>query len=115
MMSIKQKTETNQLTITKADKGHTKIIINNKDNKFTKLTHDITNTLQKKRVSSCLNNSKHIINKDEKWKLINLNPRIPTIHATVNKTGNLIRPIINWKNAPYTNWQRHLIIYYTIN
>jgi hypothetical protein len=58
MTSIKQKIEANHL-ITKADEGNTTVIMKNEDynkkideiikgNTFTKLTHDITNTLQKR-------------------------------------------------------------------
>lgn len=74
MNSIKEKIEANHLIITKADKGNTTVLKQGynkkidefiKGNKFTKLTHDISNTLQK-RVCNYLNNSKYTINKDEK-------------------------------------------------
>jgi hypothetical protein len=112
MKGIKQKIELNHLTITKTHKGNTTVILKTNDynmkidefiksNKFTTLTHDIMTTLQKK-VRNYLNTSKHVINKDEKWKFVNMNPRATKIHATVklHKRGNPIRPIVTLKECP---------------
>jgi hypothetical protein len=111
MKNIKPKIKTNHIIITKEDKRNTTVIIREEDynkkidefiigNNFTKLTHDITNTLQK-RVRNGLNNSRHIINKDEKW-THKCEPKTPTLHATVklHETGNPIRPIVSWKECP---------------
>jgi hypothetical protein len=112
MKSIKHKIDINSLIVTKADKGNTTVIIkkeeyNNKieefitQNQFTKLAQDITNTIQK-RIRNYLNRSKYIINKHEKWKFINMNPRARKTHATVklHKIDKPIRPIVNWKQCP---------------
>jgi len=49
-----------------------------------------------------INNCQNIIQKEEKWKFINLKPTSPTIRGLVklHKKDTRIRPIINWKNAP---------------
>jgi hypothetical protein len=43
-----------------------------------------------------------IIQKDEGWKYINLNPTPSTTRGLIKtrKEDSSIRPIVNWKNAP---------------
>ena len=61
----------------------------------------ITNKLQSD-IRTTINNCQNIIQKEEKWKFINLKPTSPTIRGLVklHKKGTRIRPIINWMNAP---------------
>jgi len=51
---------------------------------------------------SNINERQIIIQKDERWKYINLNPTAPTIRGLIkiHKEGSPIRPIVNWKNSP---------------
>jgi hypothetical protein len=43
-----------------------------------------------------------ILQKDKRWKYINLNPPPPVIRGLIkiHKEDSSIRPIVNWKNAP---------------
>jgi hypothetical protein len=43
-----------------------------------------------------------IIQKDERWKYINLNPNPPTIRGLIkiHKEDSPIRSVVNWKSAP---------------
>jgi hypothetical protein len=43
-----------------------------------------------------------IIQKDEKWKYINLSTTTPTIRGLIkiHNEDSPVRPIINWKNSP---------------
>jgi sugar (pentulose or hexulose) kinase len=72
--------------------------INN--NNFTELSH-ITNKLQQ-ITRNCINNCKHIIKPNDKWKCINMNPSAPHICGTIklHKQGKPIRPIVNWIDNP---------------
>jgi hypothetical protein len=109
---IKKKITDNKLIITKADKGNTLVILqkdvyNEKvkefmiQNNFTKLTHDITSK-QQRTIRSSLNKCKDIINRDTKWKYVNMNPSAPHIFGLIklHKPQNPIRPIVNWKDSP---------------
>jgi hypothetical protein len=93
MKTIEQKIEHNQLIITKADKGNTLVIIYKDEynmkideflitNNFMKLTKDITN---KQQIKTCkeINKCQNIINKEEKWKYINMNPSVSRLHGTM--------------------------------
>jgi hypothetical protein len=62
---------------------------------------DITKTLQKE-VRETVNECKSVIQKQDKWKFMNLNPTAPTLRGLikVHKEGAPIRPLVNWKNAP---------------
>jgi hypothetical protein len=55
-----------------------------------------------KMVKQTLKQCKNIIQKEEKWKYINMNPTAAGLYATIklHKHNTPIRPIINWKNAP---------------
>jgi hypothetical protein len=43
-----------------------------------------------------------LINKNSRWKYINLNPSAPTIKGLIklHKIDQPIRPVVNWRNAP---------------
>jgi hypothetical protein len=55
-----------------------------------------------KIIKQTLNQCNNIIQKEHKWKYINMNTTAPNLHATIklHKQNTPIRPIINWKNAP---------------
>jgi hypothetical protein len=65
-------------------------------NNFTKLPHDISNKQQQNA-----RNSKKIIDKNDKWKYINMNTNAPHIHGTIELHKRLkpISPIVNWKHS----------------
>jgi len=98
--------------ITKADKGNSIIIIYTDDynkkanafianNSFQKTSNDITRKLQRD-IRNTINDCQNIIPKEERWKVINLNPTSPSIRGLIkiHKTEAPIRPVVNWKNAP---------------
>jgi TusA-related sulfurtransferase len=103
----------NNLTITKADKGNTLIIIidinqyNQKinkfiaNNKYTKLNKDHTKQ-QQKAVRTTINTCKSIIKQSDKWKYTIMNPEPPHIRGTIklHKQDKPVRPTVNWKNSP---------------
>lgn len=108
---IKEKLMKDKAMITKADKANTIVVLyigdySSKDNtfisnnNFTQAAHDITKKLRDVRIT--VNECQHIIEKEGRWKFINLNPTAPNIRGLVkiNKEGALVRPIINWKNSP---------------
>jgi hypothetical protein len=112
LKSIKQKIKQNQLIVRKADKGNTLVIIHEDEyylkidnfithNHFEKLLHNITNK-QQHNIRTHINNSQHLINKSNRWKYINMNPRAPQIQGTVklHKTNLPICPIVNWTKGP---------------
>jgi hypothetical protein len=65
------------------------------NNNFTKLPQDIT-TKQQQAIWSNINNSKNIINCNNKWKYINMNPSTPHIYGIIklHKQENPISPIV---------------------
>jgi hypothetical protein len=79
-------------------------------NNFTKLPHDITNK-QQQNIRNKINKCDKIINTNNKWKYINMNPRAPHIHGTVklHKQDKSIRPIANWKESPSYKIAKHVI------
>jgi hypothetical protein len=98
--------------LTSADKGNTIVILptiqyQNKiqdfiaGNNFHISNTDPTTSYQK-QVRKTINNSTTMINKNSRWKYINLNASAPTIKGLIklHKTGQPIRPVINWRNAP---------------
>jgi hypothetical protein len=72
--------------------------INN--NNFTKLPRHITNKRQPNTRSN-INNSKNIINSNNKWKYINVNLSALHICETIKlHKENPIHPDINWRESP---------------
>jgi hypothetical protein len=93
IINVKYKIKQHQLIVTKADKGKTLVIINQEDydrnvnefisnNNFTKLTCDITNKLQRS-IRNKLNKCNTIIDKHNKWKYSNMNPKAQQIYGTI--------------------------------
>jgi hypothetical protein len=96
----------------RADKGNTLVILptiqyQNKindfirQNKFQTMDTDPTANYQK-QIRKTINKSQTLIDKNQRWKYINLNPSAPTIKGLIklHKTNQPIRPIVNWRNAP---------------
>jgi len=67
---------------------------------FTTANACITKNLQRE-LRDTMNECRSIIQKDDKWKLMNTNPTAPTMRGLikVHKEGAPIRPVINWRNA----------------
>jgi hypothetical protein len=86
--------------------------INN--NNFAELSHDTTNKLHQ-ITRNCINNCKHIIKPNDKWKYINMNPRAPHIYGTIklHKQAKPIRPIVNWIDSPAYKIAKHLSTFLT--
>ena len=108
---IKEKLSTSNAIIVKADKGNSLVIIPIEsyldkiqnfihNNNFTNTTKDYINKYQKV-VRNPFNNCSHIIQKDNKWKYVNLNPAPPTIGGLIkiHKINTSIRPIVSWVDA----------------
>jgi hypothetical protein len=103
---------TSKEMISKADKGNSIIItyqdqyhknvmdfISNKN--FTNPKSELIKKFQRD-LRSNIKEFQLIIQKDEGWKYIDLNPTAPTIRGLIkiHKEDSPIRPIVNWKNAP---------------
>jgi len=112
MKQIKYKLNKNKAIISKADKGNSTVVLYLDDynrkvnefissNNFTTANADIKKTLQK-GVRNTINECQNLIQKREKWKLMNLNPTAPTMRGLIkiHKEGTPIRPAVNWRNAP---------------
>jgi len=110
--SIKNKLRENNATIFKADKGNTLVIWYTdeqiaktnefiRNNHFSPIPNDPTNTFQNE-IRKIVNLCKHTIRKEDKWKYICLNPTAHTLRGLpkIHRNNTLIRPIINWQNAP---------------
>jgi len=112
MKQIKYKLNKNKAIISKADKGNSTVVLHLDDynhkvnefissNNFTTANADITKTLQKE-LRNTINECQNVIQKVEKWKLMNLNPTAPTMKGLikVHKEGIPIRLAVNWRNVP---------------
>jgi hypothetical protein len=55
-----------------------------------------------KIVKQTLKHCNNIIQKEDRWRYMNMNLAAPNLYATINlhKKNTPIRLIINWKNAP---------------
>jgi len=111
---IKEKLIKDKAMIAKADKDITVVVLyiddcNSKfntfiaNNKLTQAAHDSTKILRDIRIT--VNECQHVIQKEERWKSINLNPTAPVIRGLVkiHKEGAPLRPIINWQMPQHTN------------
>jgi hypothetical protein len=109
----------NELTITKADKGKTVVILatedctqkvnNIQENQFVLLNSNPTQNYEK-AIKHTVTQCNNIIPKENKCKYINMNQTAPNLHATIklHKQNTPIRPIINWRNAPAYELAKHL-------
>lgn len=117
---IKSLLDQHKATITKADKGNSLIIIYEADycsktlefidrSQFSLLQHDPTNTFQKD-LKHTINKCIKLIPNDQKWKYCNMNPTAPKLRSLikVHKINNLMRPIVNWENAPAYKISRYI-------
>jgi len=109
---IKDKLRKNKAIVAKADKGNSTVILYSDDytqkvndfiscDNFTTANACITKNLQI-QLRDTINECKSIIQKYDKWKLMNINPTAPTMRGLikVHKEGAPIRPVVNWRNAP---------------
>jgi hypothetical protein len=109
---IKDKLRKNKAITMKADKGNTIVIIYCKDydqkvlnfiseNMATEVNDNITTKFQKD-LRNTLNNCKQIVEVDNKWRYINLNPNTPVLRGLVkvHKKDTPDRPIVNFRGAP---------------
>jgi hypothetical protein len=67
------------------------------NNSFAVADHDITKNLQRD-LRNTTNKYQQIIDKDDRWKYVNLNPTAPTIRGLIkiHKEDAPIRPIVNF-------------------
>ena len=109
---IRKKLEQNNLTINKADKGNTIVIIDKniltqktedflKENKFNPLHKDPTNKF-KKQTQQTLQKCNRIIDKQQIKYLLEIKPRPPILNAQlkIHKDDIPIRPIVNNIQTP---------------
>jgi hypothetical protein len=109
--SIKSKPNSNQAMIARADKGNSSVILPTQqyeskiqdflqNNNFITTTKDTTNTFQAE-IKNTIKQSKTLIQYDNRWKYINLNPSAPSIKGLIklHKHGHPIRPVVNWRDA----------------
>ena len=117
---IKDKLQKNNLIVTKADKGSSILVIycdeyehkvNNfiSNNEAIEINDNPTAKFQKD-VRITLNECRHIIDTNNKWRYINLNPSTPVMRGLVkiHKEDTPVRPIVNFKNAPTYNLAKTL-------
>jgi hypothetical protein len=118
---IKEKLEHNNLTITKADKGKTIVIIDKntliqkteeflRENQFKLLPKDATNKYQK-QLQQALSNCNKVIDKQQRKYLLEIKPKPPTLNVQlkIHKENEPIRPVVNniqtpsYKTAKFLN------------
>jgi hypothetical protein len=112
LKSIKQKLVDSNLTLTRADKGKTLVIIKNKElhnkilsftneNRLKRLNTDPTTKFQKK-VKEVIKKCNTIIDRSSKFKYIQIKPQAPILNVAVKFYKDMapIRPIVNYRNAP---------------
>jgi len=110
--NIHHKIKQNSAMITQADKGKTLVITykqdyHNKvhkfltDNKFQAIPRNPTDKYQK-QITQTIKQRNLIFSKEQTKHLMQRNPKPPTLKAQLklHKAGNLIRPVINNRNAP---------------
>lgn len=129
LKKIKEKIKDNNLIISKADKGNT-VVIMNKTDYITKTEEFINNnnvTILNKdptvkyniQLKQALKDTHFILSNNEKFRLLNMNPRIPTLKSLpkIHKPNTPIRPIVNSRNAPTYHTakflHKHLSQHYT--
>jgi len=90
--------EGNSTIITYQDEYHRKVMNFISNNNFTIVKNDLTKKFQRD-LRSNINVCQLIIQKDERWKYINLIPNPPTIRGLIktHKEDSPIRPIVKWK------------------
>lgn len=103
---MKEKLDSNDAIISKADKGNSVVIYRNiyhekimkfiGNNNFNSIKGDLTKGFQKELRNS-INECHQIIQNDIKWKYINLNPSSPTISGLIkiHSVDSTVRPIVN--------------------
>jgi hypothetical protein len=113
--SIQRKLKEYDAKVTRADKRNTLVILPThqyetklqdfiKNNEFHTKANNPTKTF-KTQIRSINKQSPNLIDKDHRWKYINMNPSVPSIKGLIkkHKTDQPIRPVVNWRNAPAYN------------
>jgi hypothetical protein len=79
------------------------------ENHFQTINASPTKTIQNQIIMS-INHRTTLMPQDSKWKYLNLNPSAPIIKGltTIHIPTQPIRPIVNWRNPQYTNYQNYL-------
>jgi hypothetical protein len=90
------------------------MFINN--NNFTHIGSDPTKKYQR-AVRASINRCPHVIRGNAKWGHVTMNPTSPHIRGLlkVHKPDSLIRPAVNWTNAPAYKLAKHLVQFLAIN
>lgn len=112
LKDIKKKICDNNLTITKADKGNSIVIMTKNDyvsktldfindNGYILLENDPTKRFLK-QVRTSVNNSPSVIQKTQTYKYIPMNPTAPPLNSLpkIHKPNIPIRPVVNYTTAP---------------
>jgi hypothetical protein len=112
MKQISKKLQQNNLTITKADKGRTIVIINKdwliqktekflKGNNFTQLPKDPTHKYQR-TLQNTIPKCNKIIDQHQKKYLMQIKPQAPNMNVRIklHKENEPIRPVVNNTQAP---------------
>ena len=121
LKSIKQKSVSENVVFSRADKGNSVVATNKFDyiNKtlsffdndiYTLLNKDPT-FIFKQELKSCFSNSKSNISPSEQFKLLLMNPQAPKLYSLIklNKTNFPIRPVVSFVTAPAYKLSRKLI------
>jgi len=90
----------NSIIITYQDEYHRKVMNFISNNNFTIVKNDFTKKFQRD-LRSNINVCQLIIQKEERWKYIDINPNPPTIRGLIktHKEDSPIRPIAKWKKT----------------
>lgn len=110
--NLKKKLKEHNVLILKADKGNTTVLMNKQEyidkteqfisaNDILEIKKDPTIKFQN-NIKNCVNRTNLIMDKNDRLKAINPNPKIPNLRAApkIHKENTPIRPIINFRNAP---------------
>jgi len=120
LKQIKEKLQSNEAIVSKADKGNSVVILYLQDyhnkvqdfinkNNFTVLNKDPTQSFQN-QVKATIKSCQSILPKNSITKVTNVNPTAPNIRGLpkVHKIECLMRPIVNWKGAPAYKLAKYL-------
>lgn len=112
LKSIKNKIKTENLVVTKADKGNSIVILNKNEyvektmsfldsNNIQEINKDPTNKFQN-QIKQALKGIDLLFTQAEKYKLTVKNPKLPTLRSLpkIHKQSCPIRPIVNFREAP---------------
>lgn len=112
LKTLKDKLRDNKILVLKADKGNTTVLVKQddyvkkteefiNDNGIVEIKKDPTVNFQN-NIKTAIRSTNLILTKEEKGKLVDMNPQAPTLRALpkIHKDNIPIRPIINFRQAP---------------